>query len=129
MTASRVFRGHFDRAQSQQKGRRRILWIAIEPDQADALDAQLGPNPHRSQSIPITFVVGEASEVLFTVGTQLAEQDPPQPSLEAPTVLDEIHALLRAFVADAGACRKSTASIEERLGEIAGLMRATRGFG
>lgn len=154
MSLSRIFRGHYDHR--VEKGRRTLVWIALEPHEAEALDAQLGQGAHRSQSIPIAFVVGGPAETLLTLqpslqggfgdapdmpaltepqGSAEPRLDPTNgervlatlPRLDAPTVLDEIRDLLRILVDDTGACRLSGAATERCLGEALDLFRAARG--
>lgn len=71
---ARVIRGHYDH--HQPKGRRTILWVALDPDEGAALLAALGPKPHRSGSIAIALAIGSAAE---TVATILAEERVAQP--------------------------------------------------
>lgn len=62
MTTSPVIRGHFDHI--HDKGRRTILWVALEPDEGMLLREALGPEPHRARSIPVALVVGAPAESL-----------------------------------------------------------------
>lgn len=87
MSLSHVFKGYFNREKTVDKGRRRLLIVELGEDETAALDAHLGRNAHRSQNIPITFVIGEAGQALATIRDEFVaspaagapEPEPPPP--------------------------------------------------
>jgi hypothetical protein len=141
MSLSRVFRGYFNRAKAQDKGRRRVLLIELGPEDAERLDEALGSNPHRSQNIPVTFVVGEAAEGLEGIRKHFAEIDglgrpripatgsgvkpaPATPLIDQPTVLEEVRDRLIDVVGELQRIRSADEKIVGGLGEVAEALRA-----